>query len=120
MATVDYASIADEVATALAEVGGTPAIRRTTTSGPAYDPVVTTTDYACTMMQDMIDFTKVSGTLIEQTDRRVIIASSGLVISPTTADKIVIGGVEHAIKSVQPLQPDPAGTVVYWEVVFSA
>lgn len=117
---VDYASIAAEVADAIAEVGGSAIIRRTTTSGPSYDPVITTTDYPCTLFQDSIDLTKVTGTLIETSDRRALVSSSDLAIVPTTADKLVIGGVEHAMKSIQPLQPNPGDVAVMYEVYYVA
>lgn len=118
MATVDYAGVAVEVAAAIAEVGQVGAIKRTTASGPAYDPTLTTVSYTCTLVVMDIAFDKIDGTLIEATDRMAYVSTEGLAINITTADRIEVGGVEHAIKVVRPL--NPAGTVVYWEVVFSA
>lgn len=116
----DWAAVAAEVTEALKEVGGTAAIRRSTTSGPSYDPQITTTDYSCTLVQDMIDMTKVTGTLIDKTDRMEFVSASDLEIRPVPGDKLVLGGSVHAIKSVQPLQPDPTGPVVYYEVIFTS
>jgi len=54
----------------------------------------------------------VDGTLIRATDKRVMLASEG--IEPTTADKVVIGGITHAIVSVMPLAP--SGVDLMYEV----
>jgi hypothetical protein len=115
----DWAAVAAEVAGALGEVGGAGIIRRYTKSGPSYDPTLTPTDYPCTVFQDMVELTKMTGTLIEVNDRRVYVAASGLMITPTTADKWVLDGREYAIKSVRPLQPDPNGAVIMHEIVFT-
>jgi hypothetical protein len=115
----DWAAVAAEVAGALDEVGGAGIIRRYTKSGPDYDPTLTPADYACTLLQDMVDLTKMAGTLIEMNDRRVYVAASGLAITPTTADKWVLDGKEYAIKSARPLQPDPNGAVIMHEIVFT-
>lgn len=120
MSTFNYARSQATAKRLITKFGGTAAIRRSTTSGPSYDPQITTTDYPCTLVQDMIDMTKVTGTLIETTDRRELIAASDLAITPTTADKLVLGGSVHAIKSVQPLQPDPTGPVIMYEVIFTS
>lgn len=121
----DWAAIAAEVTAALQEVGATSAsetvhIRRITKTGPDYDPVFNSDDYPCTLVQMTIDLTKATGTLIEATDRMAMISSSDLPIVPTTADVIVIGTREHAIKSIQPLQPDPGSVALVYEVVFVA
>ncbi|WP_174804356.1 hypothetical protein [Martelella limonii] len=113
----DWAAVAAEVTEALAEVGGTAAIIRMETTG-GYDPTLTPVEYPCTLFQDMLDMTKVKGTLIEATDRREYIAASNLEIVPTTADKLLLAGKEYTIKSVQPLQPDPNGPVIMYEVIF--
>lgn len=115
----DWAAVAAEVTSALAEVGGTGAIRRFVATGPDYDPTLTPTDYPCTLYQDMVELTKMAGTLIEANDRRVYVAASNLGITPTTADKWVLGGAEYVIKSAQPLQPDPNGAVIMYEIVFT-
>lgn len=118
MTAFDYAKTqvaADRLIKRFGQVG---AIKRTTTSGPAYDPTLTTTSHACTLVVLDIALDKIDGTLIEATDRMAYVSTEGLAINITTADRIEVGGVEHAIKMVRPL--NPAGTVVYWEVVFAA
>jgi len=76
------------------------AIRRTTLG--AYNPVTgtstsTTTDYACTGIPASYGQHEVDGTSILTTDSRVVIPQSTLSITPTTADKAVIGGAAKAI-----------------------
>lgn len=76
------------------------AIRRATVG--AYNPVTgtataTTTDYACTGIVTTYGQREVDGTSILTTDRKVIIPQAELSISPTTADKAVIGGAAKAI-----------------------
>lgn len=112
----DWASIAAEVAGGIAEVGMTAAIRRQTLGGPSYDPSITITDHACELVVLDIDLSKIDGTLIELADKMAYVSTAGLTIEPTTADKIVIAGKEHAIKNVKPLAP--AGVTVYWEIIF--
>lgn len=102
----------------LSSYGGTAVLRRMENVGTPWDPTLEPVDYPCTLMQGTIDMTNAAGTLIEATDRQAIIAASDLPFAPTTADKLVVGGVEHALKSVQPLQPDPTGSAVLYEVVF--
>ena len=118
MATFDYAEVRDVAEELIAEFGQAGSIKRTTASGPAYDPVMTTASHACSLVVLDIALDKIDGTLIEATDRMAYVSTAGLAINITTADRIEVGGVEHAIKVVRPL--NPAGTVVYWEVVFSA
>lgn len=118
MATFDYAEVRDVAEELIAEFGQAGSIKRTTASGPAYDPTLTTTSHACTLVVLDIALDKIDGTLIEATDRMAYVSTEGLAINITTADRIEVGGVEHAIKMVRPL--NPAGTVVYWEVVFAA
>lgn len=118
MTAFNYAkpqATADRLIKRFGQVG---AIKRTTASGPAYDPVMTTTSHACSLVVLDIALDKIDGSMMEATDRMAYVSTAGLSIDITTADRIAVGGVEHAIKVVRPLSP--AGTVVCWEVVFSA
>lgn len=94
--------------------GQTGALRRVSASGPAYDPIMTTNDYTVTLVDLDYDETQLSGTLITRGDRLVYLSTAGLSIVPANGDKILIGGVEHAILDVKPLQP--GGTIVFWEL----
>lgn len=77
--------------------------------GAAGDPV----DYPCTLV--VLDYTaqERAGSLIEQTDRKVLIAAKGLAIEPTNDDALVVGGDEYQIVTVMPLAPGPVS--VLWE-----
>lgn len=118
MATFHYVEMQETAAELIEKFGQVGAIKRTTASGLDYDPTMTTTSHACMLVVIDIALDKIDGTLIESTDRMAYVSTAGLSIDITTADRIEIGGVEHAIKIVRPLSP--AGTVVYWEVVFTA
>lgn len=118
MATFDYGRSRAVAERLIAKFGTTGAIRRSTTSGPDYDPEITETDYACTLVTLEIDLSKVDGTLIQASDRMAYVSTAGLSIDLSTADEIVVEGKAHAIKVVRPL--NPAGLTVYWEVIFVA
>lgn len=90
-------------------------IRDVPGSGPIWDPgEPTPTPHACTMAALKFDNKDIDGTLIKASDKKVYIAAKGLSIAPTTTDKLMIGGVSHAIMRVMPL--NPAGIDVYFEV----
>lgn len=116
----DWNAVAAEVASALAEVGGSVVIRRTVRSGLSDNRVNVVNDYPVTLVQFAIDFSKVGGTLIQLSDRAGMINAAGLAIVPSTADKLVVAGVEMTIASVQPMQPDPNGAMLGYEVIYRA
>lgn len=116
----DWNAVAAEVAEALLEVGGAATVRRSVRTGPADNRNVVITNYAVTLVQMSIDFTKMTGTLIQMGDKAGMINAAGLAIVPTTADKLVVGGVEHALVSVQPIQPDPTSVNVVYNVIYRA
>ncbi len=118
MASFDYAKTQATAERLINRFGHVGAIKRTTQSGPAYDPILTTASHPCSLVVLDIALDKIDGTLIEASDKMAYVSTEGLTINITTADRIEVGGVEHAIKVVRPL--NPAGTIVYWEVVFSA
>jgi hypothetical protein len=72
------------------------------------------TPYACTVAVLKFDNKDIDGTLIKATDKKVYIAAKGLAIIPTTTDRISIGGVQHTVIRVMPL--NPAGINVYFEL----
>lgn len=114
MATFDYSRARSTAERLIAKFGQAGAIRRVTSSGPAYDPVQTTTDHACKLVDLDVDEQTIDGTLIMRDDRLVYLSTAGLSIAPELSDKVVIGGVEHAIMNIKPLSP--AGVVVFWEL----
>ena len=71
------------------------------------------TDHPCTLV--VLDYSEEerAGSLIAQTDRKVLIATAGLDIEPTPEDALLIGTDEHQIVAVMPLAPGPVR--VLWQ-----
>ena len=114
MATFDYAEMRDVAEELIAEFGMSGAIRRSTQSGPSYDPVVTDTDYACQLVVMNYEDREVDGSLILSTDKKLYISTAGLPITLERSDKIVADGVAYSIEKLKPLSP--AGIVVFYEI----
>lgn len=114
MATFDYARSRATAERLIARFGMTGAIRRSTQSGPTYDPVLTDTDYACQLVVMNYEDREVDGTLILSTDKKLYVSTAGLPITLERSDKIVAGGVAFSIEKLKPLSP--AGVIVFWEV----
>jgi hypothetical protein len=115
MTTFNYTrsrATADRLITRFGQAG---AIRRNTAGdGDPWEPGAgTDTDHSVQLA--VIDYTSRDrdGTLIQQSDRRVLISAQGLAITPTSGDQVVIGGQAYAIIDVKPLEP--GGTVVMYE-----
>lgn len=89
-------------------------VTRMVSSGPAYDPVLTPTDYPCQLVVMDYEDRAVDGTLILRTDKLIYVATQGLSITLDRADTINAGGQTFAIENVK--QFNPAGLVVYYEV----
>jgi hypothetical protein len=95
--------------------GQAAALKRPNSSGPAYAPVEgTPTSYAVTVVVNDYRNAEIDGTRVQSGDKKVMMAKGSLAIEPTTSDTLVIGGKEHAIVEVRPL--NPGGTVILYEV----
>lgn len=114
MATFDYTEMQAVAEELIAEFGTTGAIRRMVTSGPDYDPEITETDYACTLVTLEYDDAKIDGTLIRKTDKMIYVSTAGLTITLAESDKVIAAGEAYAIENLKPLSP--AGIVVYYEI----
>lgn len=114
MPTFDYARARATAEKLIAKFGQAGVIRRVTTSGPDYDPIISTEDHACTLVDLDYDERQIDGTLIMRGDRMVYLSTKGLSIRPELSDKVVIGDVEHAIKNVMPLAP--GGVTVFFQL----
>lgn len=91
------------------------AIRSVASSGTPWNPDAgATTDQICTLVELDYSATEIDGSLIEASDRKVLVSTAGVATAPTQADKIVIGGNAMDIISVKPLSP--GGLVLLWEV----
>jgi hypothetical protein len=114
MTGFDYVRARSTAERLLARFGQPGIIRRIETSGPSYDPVLTPTDHDCTLVDLDYDERNIDGALIKRGDRMVYLSTAGLTIRPELSDKVVIGGVEHAIQNVMPLAP--GGTTVFFQL----
>lgn len=111
----DWNAIRSEIAGALGEVGFAAQIRRTTfAAGPnAWTPgTPTTADTPVKVISGAFEFGQIDGTLIRSTDRKITVEAGQ--IAPTPDDKLLIGGVEHEIIAVMPL--DPGGVALLYEL----
>ncbi|MDG4676187.1 hypothetical protein P9A16_34450 [Shinella sp. 838] len=114
MAGFDYTRSGGTASRLIKKFGQRGAIRRTTLSGPSYDPIESDLDYPCTLVDLAVEERSIDGTLVLRGDRTVYLSTEGLTIEPLRTDKVVIGGDPHTIVVVQPLQP--GGPVVFWEL----
>ena len=115
MAGFDYTRSRGTAIKLLAEFVQAGAIRRTTVSGPDYDPVTTDEDFPCRLVDLDVEESSIDGTLVLRGDRRVYLSTEGMTIEPLRTDRVLIGGEPHTIVEVKPLQP--GGLVVFWELL---
>lgn len=114
MAAFDYDKARATAARLITKFGQKGSLRRIASAGPDYDPVQTSEDFACSFVDLDRSQAHVADTLIQRGDRMVYLSTEGLSITPTLADKVLIGGIEHAIVDIQPLSP--GGMVVFWQL----
>jgi hypothetical protein len=114
MSAFDYSRARATAERLIARFGQSATIRRTTRSGPAYDPTTASADYPCKAARLAYSDKQIDGSRIRDSDSLVYLSIAGLTIAPTEQDQIIIGGVAHEIVTVKPLSP--AGTVVFFEI----
>ncbi|SCB52460.1 hypothetical protein [Rhizobium lusitanum] len=114
MAAFDYDRARATAERLIAKFGQKGSVRRIRSAGPDYDPVQMSEDFLCSFVDLDQSQAHIADTLIQRGDRMVYLSTEGLSITPTLADKMLIGGVEHAIVDIQPLSP--GGTVVFWQL----
>lgn len=108
-------TFAGDLATILADAGTAGFLR---TYSSVYDPATgtntnTATDVAVKIRRTAYSLEETDGTLVQRGDMRATIAAAGLT-EPTTAAKLVIGGVEWSIQAVGPR--DGNGAVVSYQL----
>lgn len=75
-------------------------------TGPAYDPTFSAgTPVTVTAVVLQYSDRDRAGTRINTGDRKVILSTAGLSVTPTTEDTIDIDGVPHQIIEAMPLRP---------------
>lgn len=98
--------------------GETGAIRRTTVAGGGPSTgagTVTVTDYPCRLAAFPVAQRDIDGTYIKAGDWRVLVATGGLSVTPTTTDKLVCS--QGVLTIVDAGQFDPAGTVTHYKMI---
>ena len=76
-------------------------IRRSVDSGDAWNPTITTTDYATlAYIADYRSF-EIDGTTVLSTDQRAYVSVSPLTIVPNSNDRFLVGSIDLAIVSVK-------------------
>jgi hypothetical protein len=116
MAAFDYARPKATADRLIARYGQSATLRRPTSSGTAYNPTEgEPDDHPVTVVVTDYSNREIDGTRVLATDKKVLLAVDDLAITPTPADKLLIGGVSHSI--VSPVRPlAPGGTVLYYEL----
>ena len=115
--TFDYAGKRDTSDRLLTKFGQSVSLRRTSSTGNEWDPIVTTADYAT--LAAILDYNsrQIDGENILVTDRRALIAAGPLtalgITSIAPPDSIVVGGVAVPVVRVMPL--NPAGVLVMYD-----
>jgi hypothetical protein len=80
-------------------------IREGTTTGPSWSPTIgEPTVTPCTAALTRYSEAERAGTLISETDRKVIVSMDGLSVVPTVADKLRVDGDDYSIQSVQAVE----------------
>ncbi|WP_460273819.1 hypothetical protein [Celeribacter sp. ULVN23_4] len=89
-----WSKLSNDIAKALGgpDLGLVIALRKTTTSGPAYDPVTSYEYHRLTGMQSAIKQVDAGGTFIGVTGKRLLVAVEG--VTPTKSDQVMIDGAE--------------------------
>ena len=114
----DWASVALDVAAAIGSVGGNATlVRAGTMTGPAYNPTLgPDQEFAVTIVQTGTNsITRQPGYVVQAGEKVGMMAAGDA--EPLPTDRLRIAGVDHTIKAIMPLQPDPTGAVVMYDYV---
>lgn len=114
----DYLESRDDADEMIAEFGQAISLRRTATSGPAYDPTLTTTDYATKAAKIEFSRKQIATGAVLDTDERWLVAAGPLtalgVSAPARPDAILTtDGVVHPLLRCDPISP--AGVSVLYD-----
>ena len=113
--TFGYARLKSTADRLIASAGQAATLRRPTSTGTAFNPTPgAPVDYAVRVVVEAYRIREVDGTRIRADDLKVLMAKGSLAVEPLTTDRLLIGGVEHAIMDVRPTSP--GGAVVMFEI----
>lgn len=110
---INYARLQQVAIRLITENGKAGAITRSTRSGPAHAPTVTTTTYACRVVETDNKFANWPESLVQVGDRMGIISPDVAVTLDRVSDKITLDGVALQFVEVMPL--NPGGTVMLYK-----
>lgn len=113
MAAFDYARPKATATRLIARFGKAGAIVRMTESGDPWNPGLVPVPYDVTLVVLDYSLRERESTLIGARDRRVLISTDGVTITPTNSDKLRLGGVDYEIQWIKPLEP--GDTVILWD-----
>lgn len=113
MAAFDYARPKATAERLIKRFGKSGAIRRMESSGDPWNPTLAPVDHDCTLVVTDYTLRERESTLIGAKDRKVLISTEGLTITPTNSDKLRLGGVDYEIVRIDPLEP--GDTVIMWQ-----
>lgn len=90
--------------------------RETPGTGPAYDPGPSTTvEYVCKAIHDQWSSFDIANSLVEASERKILILATSLAVEPASGDKITIRGETFTISGSASGKPavatDPAKAV---------
>lgn len=112
--TFDYAKAQATAERLIANFGTAATLKQVASSGTDYNPTLTPTNHACTVVTLDWKNEEIDGTLIKSTDRKILISTDGLSVVPAIGDTLTIGS--DVLLLVEPFKPlSPAGTVVMYE-----
>lgn len=90
-------------------------VRRGSATGDEWNPTFAAdAEHACRLVETDYTAREIDGTLILASDKKLLVAVSGLTITPAPSDRVKVGGANYEIVSVMPLQP--GGTVILYEI----
>lgn len=109
--TFSYAGLNQKTKDLITKFGRSVTLRRRVNSGTAYNPTVTPTDIAATVVATKYNSFEVDGALILKTDKKFIMSST---VVPASDDLIVDGDATYSIINIEVV--GPGDTVVLYKI----
>ena len=109
----DWDAVRQEVVDALPDVGQSASLIVLSGSGDPWNPDVSETIHAVTVVGSSFKHDEIDGTLVKKSDR-LFLMSNTKTITPDVSHKLDIGGERYEIVNVMPVQP--AETALIWKV----
>jgi acyl dehydratase len=110
----DWSSVVAEAGQGIGEVGKTATLHTQSNAGTTYDPTVSETPTALTVVQSKFDTREIDGTVIRATDIKLLVSANGAAAGPSVGDFITVDNVRYRVEMVWPVAP--GDTVLMWKV----